>query len=253
MNPTGVRCRSWRDRATGCPRIASSRCWSRARVDYAIFMLDPHGRVVTWNAGAEAIKGYTRTEIIGQHFSVFYTEEDVARDHPAEELRHRRPRRALRGGGLARPQGRLALLGQRRHHRAARRGRASSSASARSPATSPCAGSRRSRCAPGRCELEAGQPAARRVPPARRRACATTRSSCSTRPATSSPGTRARGTSRATTPEEIIGRHFSVFYTAEDRARRPPGARARGRRPRGPLRGGGLARPQGRHALLGAA
>jgi PAS domain S-box-containing protein len=56
-------------------------------VDHAIFMLDPHGRVVTWNAGAEAIKGYTQDEIIGRHFSVFYTEEDVARNHPAEELR----------------------------------------------------------------------------------------------------------------------------------------------------------------------
>ena len=56
-------------------------------VDHAIFMLDPHGRVVTWNAGAEAIKGYTQSEIIGRHFSVFYTEEDLARNHPAEELR----------------------------------------------------------------------------------------------------------------------------------------------------------------------
>jgi PAS domain S-box-containing protein len=56
-------------------------------VDHAIFMLDPHGRVMTWNAGAEAINGYAREEIIGRHFSVFYTEEDVARSHPAEELR----------------------------------------------------------------------------------------------------------------------------------------------------------------------
>ncbi len=62
-------------------------------LDHAIFMLDPHGRVVTWNAGAEAIKGYTQDEIIGRHFSVFYTEADVARNHPAEELR-----RAIRDG-----------------------------------------------------------------------------------------------------------------------------------------------------------
>ena len=62
-------------------------------LDHAIFMLDPHGRVVTWNAGAEAIKGYTQDEIIGSHFSVFYTEADVARNHPAEELR-----RAIRDG-----------------------------------------------------------------------------------------------------------------------------------------------------------
>jgi PAS domain S-box-containing protein len=45
-------------------------------VDYAIFMLDPDGRVQSWNAGAERIKGYTPQEIIGRHFSTFYTEED---------------------------------------------------------------------------------------------------------------------------------------------------------------------------------
>jgi PAS domain S-box-containing protein len=45
--------------------------------DYAIFMLDPVGRIVTWNAGAERIKGYTPNEIIGQHFSRFYPDEDV--------------------------------------------------------------------------------------------------------------------------------------------------------------------------------
>ena len=45
-------------------------------VDYAIFMLDAKGLVTTWNAGAERIKGYKAKEIIGQHFSVFYTPED---------------------------------------------------------------------------------------------------------------------------------------------------------------------------------
>ncbi|HEX6082925.1 MAG TPA: PAS domain S-box protein [Thermoanaerobaculia bacterium] len=52
--------------------------------DYAIFLLDPEGRVATWNAGAERIKGYKPEEIIGQHFSRFYPEED--RDKPAREL-----------------------------------------------------------------------------------------------------------------------------------------------------------------------
>jgi hypothetical protein len=45
--------------------------------DYAIFMLDPRGIVVTWNAGAERIKGYRAEEIIGRHFSTFYPEQDV--------------------------------------------------------------------------------------------------------------------------------------------------------------------------------
>ncbi len=45
--------------------------------DYAIFMLDPQGRVATWNVGAQRIKGYDASEIVGQHFSRFYPEEDV--------------------------------------------------------------------------------------------------------------------------------------------------------------------------------
>jgi len=46
--------------------------------DYAIFMLDPKGRVMTWNEGAQRIKGYTEDEIVGKHFSVFYSPEDAA-------------------------------------------------------------------------------------------------------------------------------------------------------------------------------
>jgi PAS domain S-box-containing protein len=54
--------------------------------DYAIFALDPKGYILTWNTGAEKLKGYTPDEIIGSHFSRFYTSEDVARHHPEEEL-----------------------------------------------------------------------------------------------------------------------------------------------------------------------
>jgi PAS domain S-box-containing protein len=55
-------------------------------VDYAIFMLDPNGMVTNWNAGAERIKGYRASEIVGQHFSRFYTEEDRARGEPQRAL-----------------------------------------------------------------------------------------------------------------------------------------------------------------------
>ena len=55
-------------------------------VDYAIFMLDSDGRVASWNAGAQRIKGYTAAEIIGRHFSAFYTAEDMASGKPAWEL-----------------------------------------------------------------------------------------------------------------------------------------------------------------------
>jgi osomolarity two-component system sensor histidine kinase TcsA len=61
--------------------------------DYAIFMLDPNGNVATWNAGAQAFKGYKPHEIIGRHFSNFYGDEDRAAGKPARELRD-----ALRDG-----------------------------------------------------------------------------------------------------------------------------------------------------------
>jgi PAS domain S-box-containing protein len=54
--------------------------------DYAIFMLDPSGNILSWNAGARHLKGYEPDEAIGRHFSMFYTDADRARDHPAEEL-----------------------------------------------------------------------------------------------------------------------------------------------------------------------
>ena len=56
-------------------------------IDYAIFMLDPDGLVTSWNPGAERIKGYTEEEILGQHFSVFYLEEDRAAGVPARALK----------------------------------------------------------------------------------------------------------------------------------------------------------------------
>ncbi|MGD1074883.1 MAG: PAS domain S-box protein [Thermodesulfovibrionales bacterium] len=55
--------------------------------DYAIFMLDPEGRVETWNVGAERLKGYKAEEIIGEHFSRFYTPEDIVGNKPEKELK----------------------------------------------------------------------------------------------------------------------------------------------------------------------
>jgi len=55
--------------------------------DYAILQLDPAGRIVSWNAGAERIKGYRADEIIGREFSCFYTPEDAAAGKPAANLR----------------------------------------------------------------------------------------------------------------------------------------------------------------------
>jgi PAS domain S-box-containing protein len=54
--------------------------------DYAIFMLDPKGHVASWNVGAERIKGYTESEIIGRHFSTFYPRQDVEAGKCEQEL-----------------------------------------------------------------------------------------------------------------------------------------------------------------------
>src|SRR5258705_530560 len=55
--------------------------------DYAIFLLDPDGRVQTWNLGAQRIKGYRPEEIVGQHFSRFYPQDAVQSGWPETELR----------------------------------------------------------------------------------------------------------------------------------------------------------------------
>jgi PAS domain S-box-containing protein len=57
-----------------------------AITDYAIYMLDPAGYITSWNAGAERFKGYTESEIIGEHFSVFYTAEDQHDGLPEQAL-----------------------------------------------------------------------------------------------------------------------------------------------------------------------
>lgn len=55
--------------------------------DYAIFMLDPTGHILTWNEGAKRLKGYNPDEIIGKHFSIFYTAEDLESKKPERELK----------------------------------------------------------------------------------------------------------------------------------------------------------------------
>jgi PAS domain S-box-containing protein len=55
--------------------------------DYALFVLDPSGRIMSWNLGAERLKGYAAEEIIGRHFSVFYTREALESGWPAHELK----------------------------------------------------------------------------------------------------------------------------------------------------------------------
>lgn len=65
---------------------AQPRLLVQGVADYAIYMLDPEGRVTNWNAGAQCIKGYSPAEILGHHFSSFYTEEDQAGGEPDKAL-----------------------------------------------------------------------------------------------------------------------------------------------------------------------
>ena len=66
------------------------RLWSAcvaAVHSYALFLLDPDGHIISWNRGAEMVKGYRAEEIVGRHFSRFYPAEDVAAGRPERELR----------------------------------------------------------------------------------------------------------------------------------------------------------------------
>src|SRR5262249_38275795 len=68
--------------------------------DYAIYLLDPNGNIITWNTGAEKIKGYSADEIIGKNFASFYTAEDVAAGRPQRNLREAARRGYIRDQGL---------------------------------------------------------------------------------------------------------------------------------------------------------
>ena len=68
--------------------------------EYAIYMLDPNGNIVTWNTGAQKIKGYKAEEIVGKNFASFYTAEDVAADKPQRNLREAARRGQIRDRGL---------------------------------------------------------------------------------------------------------------------------------------------------------
>src|SRR4051812_12284599 len=77
-------------RRIGEPKLGQSNTIFRLLVDavedYAIFALDVDGTILTWNLGAERLKGYKPDEVIGTHFTRFYTKVDIDRGHPAHEL-----------------------------------------------------------------------------------------------------------------------------------------------------------------------
>jgi PAS domain S-box-containing protein len=89
--PGSQRRKSLEQQRTSAVRLRQSEERYRLLVegvtDYAILMLDPKGVVQSWNAGVEAISGYTADQVIGQHFSIFYPAEAVAKNWPAHELK----------------------------------------------------------------------------------------------------------------------------------------------------------------------
>ena len=189
--------------------------------DYAIFMLDPNGdRRPRWNAGAERIKGYRADEIIGKHFSTFYPPDDLGRrDARTTSWRSRAPTAASRtkAGGV-RKDG-THVLGQRRDHGAARTPTGGWSASPRSRATSPSAGAARSCCATARSASGCWSTA-----------CPDYAIFMLDPDGTVASWNLGAERLKGYRADEIIGRHFSLFYTPEDVARRCARRRRCGRR-----------------------
>ncbi|CAA9477799.1 MAG: Two-component system sensor histidine kinase/response regulator hybrid [uncultured Solirubrobacteraceae bacterium] len=189
-------------------------------VDYAIFLMDREGFVETWNSGAQRMKGYTRDEIVGRHFSTFYTEADQARDHPAAELR------------IAAAEGRYEEEGWRVRKDGSRFwanivitalhdedggligfGKVSRDLTVRRAAEEQT-----------RARALALEAANRQLEEFRRLVSSVRDYAIFMLDPTGHVGSWNAGARhlKGYEPEEILGRHFSVFYTDEDRARRHP-------------------------------
>ena len=103
--------------------------------NYAIYLLDPRGHVLTWNQGAQRIKGYAADEIVGQHLSVFYPPD--ARPTADEVLGIAAETGSYEGASWRLRKDGSTVFGQRLPHRLAGRRRRTSGASRKLPVTSP--------------------------------------------------------------------------------------------------------------------
>ena len=181
-----------------------------AVTDYAIYMLHADGTIASWNPGAHRLKGYEEAEIIGEHFSRFYTEEDRAKGLPARPS-PRPPARVnsrATAGGSARTG---AGLGPTSSSIRSATPQATSSGTSKSPATSPSKKPPRRRSGAARTNLGGSS-----------RASPITRSTCSARDGKVASWNAGAQRIKGYTPEEIIGEHFSRFYTEEDRLNGEP-------------------------------
>jgi PAS domain S-box-containing protein len=174
--------------------------------DYAIYMLDPAGRVTSWNPGAQRFKGYVLDEILGEHFSRFYTEEDRAAGAPARAL------------GIARSEGRFEQEGWRVRKDGTRFWAHVIIDAVRGPAGDLIGFAKVTR---DLTERRATEEALRRSEEQFRLLVQSVTDYAiymldpGGRVTNWNPGAqRIKGYA----PDEIIGRHFSTFYTDEDRA-----------------------------------
>lgn len=85
---------------------------------YALFLIDPSGRLMCWNRGAEKLFGYRTDEVVGQHFLCFFSPEDAGAGQPEYELKAARDAGHVEHRPVAGAQGRLPLLVQGHRHRA---------------------------------------------------------------------------------------------------------------------------------------
>ena len=208
-------------------------------VDYAIYMLNPDGVVLSWDAGAGRLMGYRREEIIGQHFSRFYPPEDRLAEVPKQALE------------AARKEGRFAAEGWRVRKDGSRFWAEVVIDPISDPQGKLIGFAKITRNVTARREAKATLLASERR--YRLLVEAVVDYAIFQLEVDGTIATWNRGAERAKgyTRDEAIGRHFSIFYTDEDRAAGVPATRARDRRVRGTVRGRRVARPQGRQQVLG--
>ena len=173
--------------------------------DYAIFLLDPGGYIMSWNPGARALKQYEAHEIIGKHFSIFYTPADIERKWPQLELQRATMEGRFEDEGWRVRKDGSRFWAQRRDHRAARRERQAARLLQDHARPDASAGGRRRSCG-----------AARSASACWSRACRTTPSTCSTPTGMVTSWNAGARRIKGYDAHEIIGKHFSRFYRAED-------------------------------------